>query len=112
MARFRRIEPRRRIDPLEIGTMAGLRRKLLEVLQLRPSISLAKRMDVVQVAHDDAGLPGEFGRREAAQESRLRQPPVYVAHTGGDILPELKLISAFADLDGAKLPSPVIDILE
>jgi hypothetical protein len=69
-------------------------------------------MDVVQVAHDDAGLPGKFGRREAVQESRLRQPPVHVAHTGGDILPELKLISALADLDGAKLSGPVIDVLE
>jgi hypothetical protein len=48
----------------------------------------------------------------AAQEARLNKAAVNIRHPGRDILPELKLLVAFADLDRAQLTGPVVDVLK
>src|SRR2546423_3270450 len=92
--------------------MARLAGELFEILQLRTAVSLAERMDVVDVSDDNGRLPGELGRRQAAQQAAAHEPSVNVRHAGFDVLPELELLVALADLDGAQLASPVVDVLE
>ena len=40
--------------------MPRLLRQLLQVLELSAAIALAERMDVIDVADDNAGFTGEF----------------------------------------------------
>jgi len=37
---------------------------------------------------------------------------MHVVHSTLNVAPELKLMTAFVDLDRARLPCPVVDILE
>lgn len=92
--------------------MAGLRRKLLEVARLCTAIALAKGMDVVHIANDDAGLPCELVRAQSFQEFGLHQPAMNVVHAGLDVASKLELVAALIDLDGAQLACPIIDVLE
>lgn len=86
--------------------------ELLEVLQLCAAVPFAERMDVVDVADDDGRLLGKCVRRQRGKKLRAQQPPMDVGHAGLDVLAELELLVALADLDRAQLAGPVVDVLE
>ena len=92
--------------------MACLKRQLLEILRLRPAVALAKRMDVIDITDDDAGLAREFIRAPALQEFSLHQTARHVVHSSLNVASELKLMAAFADLDRAQLACPIVDVLK
>lgn len=92
--------------------MAGLRGELLEILQLGAAVSFTERVDVVDVADDDGRLFREVGWRQVPQDVAANEAAVNVSHSGLDVLPELELLFALADLDGAQFAGPVIDVLE
>ena len=92
--------------------MAGPFGELLEIGKLGPAVPLTERVDVVDVADDDGRLLGELGRSQPAQKTRLHKSTVNVRHAGLDVLPELELLVALADLDGAQLAGPLVDVLK
>ena len=95
-------------DALDIDLVAGLACELAEVEHLRAPVAFAKRMHVVDVAHDLAGRPREGGGVERLQEVALHEAAVDVGHACLDIAQELELAAVLRDFDGAACcrPSP------
>jgi hypothetical protein len=69
-------------------------------------------VDVVDVAQYDGRMSGKVLGYQSFQEARLNEAAVNVGHASRNVLPELELLVAFADLHGAQLTGPVVDILE
>ncbi len=69
-------------------------------------------MDVVDVADDDAGRPGEFILAQILEEPGLLQSAMNIGHAGFDKLAELELMAALGDFDGAQLARPIVNVLE
>lgn len=69
-------------------------------------------MDVIHIANDKRNLPSKIRQGQTCQKSRLHQPPVNIGHPGGDVLPKLELLGAFADFNRPNLACPVINVLE
>jgi hypothetical protein len=112
MTDLRGFDPARRVDARQIDRVAGAFRKQLEILKLRPTVALAERMDEVHVADDNGCLFGELLPRQSNEESRSAQATMNIRHAGCDVLQELELLRALADLDRADFASPFVDILE
>ncbi len=83
-----------------------------EILKLSSPVAFAKGVHIVHVAHDRAGGRGELPAAEVAEKAGLFQPPVNIGHAGLDELAKLELTSTLVDLDGAKLPRPVVGVLK
>ena len=83
-----------------------------EILQLCPAVTVSEGMDVVHIADDLRRPDSEILRRESLQEARALKPPMNVGHAGVDEPAKLKLRPALADLDGADLAGPLIDVLK
>lgn len=106
------LDPARRIKPSKIDRMSGSLGQQLEILKLCASVALAERMNEVDVADDHGNLRCKIRFRQTAQEPRPGKPTMNVRHAGVDVLAELKLLRAFADLDSADFASPWVDVLE
>ena len=92
--------------------MTGLLRELLEILRLGAAVPFTKRMNVVDVANDDAGLASELVRRQPLQEFGPGQAAMNVGHAGRNVLTELELIPALEYFDRPKLTRPVVEVLK
>ena len=92
--------------------MTRLLRQLPKILRLRPAIPFTKRMHIIHIAQDDRNLATKFGRQQAFQETGMHEPAMNIRHARLDVLAELKLMSSSIDFDGAKLPRPIVNILE
>ncbi len=92
--------------------MAGLLRQFPQIEQLRPSVSLAKRMHIVHVAHDPRRCVGKFHVAEPPQKLGAREPLVNVRHAGFDETAELELLAALVEFDEPDLAGPIVNVLE
>ncbi len=69
-------------------------------------------MNVVHVADEGPGLPGEIGGAQAVQEVSLDEPVVDVSHASGNIGYWLEVVAALGDFDGAGLTRPLVGVLQ
>jgi len=92
--------------------MAGLRGQLFQIEKLGPSVPLPKGVHIVHVAHDPTSGCGEVRPVQAMQEGGAGKALVNVPHAGLDEPAEQELMPALGDLHGAKLASPIVNILE
>jgi hypothetical protein len=91
---------------LDIDSVACLARELAEVEHLGASVAFAKRMDIIDVAHDLAGFTRKTGGVERLQEVALHETAVDIRHAHFDIAAELELAAILGDFDGSDLAGP------
>jgi hypothetical protein len=106
------LDPSGRFEAHEVQPVASLQCQRPEILQLCPPVTFAKRMNVVHVANDDCRAVGNLPRTQARKKTSSDEPAVDVCHSGGDELPELKLLTPSADFDRTKLTGPCVNVLE
>jgi hypothetical protein len=101
-----------RADSSKVYGVAGLLGELFQVQELGTAVAFSEGVDIVHVADDFARGGGEFIVLQVAEEFGLREAAMNVGHAGFDVLPELELMAALGDFDGADFAGPVVDILE
>ena len=83
-----------------------------KILQLRAAVAFPKRVHKIHIAEDHGDLLREVLPRQSCQELRPCQSPMNVRQAGVDILTELELLRAFADLNSSYFTGPFVDVLE
>ena len=108
----RGVQPGGTLEPREVQFVTGPPGELLQILELRPSVPFAKRMDMVHVAQDRSRARRERVRPRPPEIPRRHDPAVDIRHPGLNETPWLESAAALGDLDGAEFARPIVDILE
>lgn len=106
------LQPDFAVQPLDVQPVSGPLRELLQVLDLCSPVTVAKRVNMVDIANNPPRSVREVLGISTAEILRRCDTAMNIRHAGLDETHRLKPAARFAYFDGSDLARPFIDILE